>query len=507
MKHKMIFVKIQLIYIVLTLIMGLLAVRPVQAQPGMDESAPDKTYQKVGDYLEQQLKALNVPGAALAILEGDRIVYEKGFGVSAPGATAPTPQTSFVICSLTKSFTAMAIMQQVEAGKINLDAPVQSYLPWFKVADPEASARMTVRHLLNQTSGFSQPAGMIPLTNFDAKPGATERQARELATYQHTRPVGLAFDYSNVNYNLLGLIVEAVSGERYADYVQQHIFIPLEMKHSFTSKEIARENGMSTGYQSWFGVPIAAPNLVMPMGSLPSGELISSTEDLAHYLMAQLNEGRYKGVQVLSAAGIDEMHRPAADTNTTGVDLGKYGMGWFIQQTPQGRRYWHNGTGPDYFAYMALLPDQKRGLVLLVNTNQMVLNFALSEVGGGAADLLAGAPPKDVPWAAVPWSMRAFLLIPLFQMIGVLVTLRSLSGWRREDKRRPGAFRKWVFHIVLPILLDLLLVIPALILLSNTLCPFILLFLPDLAWLLLVCAAFALVWGSLRTWLVLAALK
>ena len=97
---------------------------------------------------------LHIPGASLAIIEGDRIVHMRGFGQARPGGETPTPQTPFFIGSLTKSITALAVMQLVEAGKVELDAPVQRYLPWFRVADPEASAQMTVRHLLNQTSGL-----------------------------------------------------------------------------------------------------------------------------------------------------------------------------------------------------------------------------------------------------------------------------------------------------------------------------------------------------------------
>src|SRR5512138_3630854 len=115
-------------------------------------------------------------------------------------------------------------MQLVEAGKIELDAPVQHYLPWFRVAEPQASSLMTVRHLLYQTSSLPTSSGEITMADFDNRPDGTERQARALSTLKLTRPVGSAFEYSNTNYNLLGLIVQAASGELYADYVQNHIF-------------------------------------------------------------------------------------------------------------------------------------------------------------------------------------------------------------------------------------------------------------------------------------------
>ena len=123
------------------------------------------------------MRRLNIPGVSLAIVEGDQIVHLRGFGQARPGGESPSPETPFFIGSLTKSFTALAVMQLVEAGKVELDAPVQRYLPWFRVADPQASAQMTVRHLLNQTSGLPLLPSWQLLANFDDRPDATERQA------------------------------------------------------------------------------------------------------------------------------------------------------------------------------------------------------------------------------------------------------------------------------------------------------------------------------------------
>jgi CubicO group peptidase (beta-lactamase class C family) len=130
-----------LVCAVLALILRLFA-KPASAKPVFDSGS----YEEIDAYIEKQLNALNVPGASLAIVEGDQIVHVKGFGVSGPDGKTPTPQTPFSICSLTKSFTALAVMQLVEAGKIELDAPVQHYLPWFTLADPQAATQITVRH-------------------------------------------------------------------------------------------------------------------------------------------------------------------------------------------------------------------------------------------------------------------------------------------------------------------------------------------------------------------------
>ena len=459
----------------------------------------DATYREIDAYLERQMARLCIPGAALAIVEGDTIGHLRGFGQARAGEHAPTPQTPFFIGSLTKSFTALAVMQLVEAGKVELDSPVQRYLPWFRVADPEASAQMTVRHLLSQTSGLSQTAGMIPLADFDDSPDAVERQARGLAGLAPERPAGLAWEYSNMNFNLLGLIIEAASGESYPAYIRNHVFAPLQMRHSHASKAAAQGDGLAVGHRVWFGVPIPAPDLPVPIGSLPSGQLVSSAEDMARYLIAHLNGGRYGDAQLLSPKGMAEMHRPATRAASMGVEMGAYGMGWFVEETDRGTRLWHHGQVPDFFAYMAVLPEQGRGLVLLVNANQLILNFALLGVSEGAAALLDGAEPDRFPWGVVPWILRSFLLIPAIALVDVFATRRKLQRWRLDPGRRPGPGRLWALHILPPAVPYVALVLTAFVLLTNALRKMLLVFMPDLSWLGLLCGGFALVWLFVRT--------
>ena len=479
------------------------------------QSLPDKTsaaapYDAIDRYIEQGLKRMNVPGAAVAIVEGDQIVHQRGFGQAHPGGTPPSLQTPFFIGSLTKSFTALAVMQLVEAGKVALDAPVQRYLPWFRVADAQASAQMTVRQLLNQTSGLSAVSGWAPLADFDSSPGAGERQARALAALQLSRPVGSAFEYSNTNYNLLGLIVEATSGESYATYVQNHIFGPLDMRHSYATPGEAQQNSLAVGHRYWFSYPVADDtDKQYAFSSLPSGGLISSAEDMSHYLIAQLNEGRYHGVQILSPAGIAEMHRQAAAANMMGVSLGQYGMGWFIDERGQVRIVSHSGVVPAFFAYMAILPGQNKGLVLLMNADHFLMqNFTLLEVGMGAATLLAGARPDPVRWGVViPWVLRGLLLLPALQILGVAATLLRLRRWRQHPSSRPSRSRMWVQHILLPMLPNLLVAATPIAQAASPLSGFLWLYAPDLSWLARICGSFAGVWIFLRSGLILWTLR
>jgi CubicO group peptidase (beta-lactamase class C family) len=479
------------------------AAKPASAKPASNSTS----YDAIDAYVEQQMRHLNIPGVSLAIVEGDQVVHLRGFGQARPGSEAPTPQTPFFIGSLTKSVTALAVMQLVEAGKIELDAPVQRYLPWFQVADPQASAQMTVRHLLNQTSGLSTSSGEIQLADFDDSPDATERQARALSTFELSRPVGSAFEYSNSNYNLLGLVVEAASGESYADYIQKHIFTPLDMNHSYTSQAMAKQKGLAGGHQYWFAVPFAAPNVPIPHGSLPSGQLMSSSEDMAHYMIALLNEGRYGNVQILSDAGIDELHHGVAEDIQMGISMGKYGMGWFVDESDQAKLVWHSGTTPDFGAFIALLPEQKKGAILLCNANHHWFTPVLSDFGGGVAALLAGDQPAPIPFVGmIPWMLRGLLLIPAFLIVDVVATLRLLRRWRLDPERRPSGGRKWGLYVLPPLILNLLVALTLIPMLGKTR-GYLMLYMPDYSWIAITCGGLAGIWSFLRTGLVLRALR
>ena len=488
--------KNKVLYLSIIVILLALSVFPNRQVLGSEVKQEEESFQRIDTYLEQQLEKLNVPAASLVIVEGGQIVHTQGFGDTGYGAR-PAPQTPFFIGSLTKSFTALAVIQLVEEGKVDLDAPLQNYLPWFTLADPQAAAQITIRHLLIQTSGFSQLPGMLGLANFDDSVDAVEQQARALAETELARPVGSAFEYSNVNFNLLGLVVEAASGDTYADYVQKHIFTPLDMLHSYTSKAAAQTDGLAVGHEQWYGFPVSVPNLAVPAGSLPSGQLIASAEDMGHYLIAQLNSGSYAAEQVLSSGGMDLMHQAAASTSESGISLGgDYGMGWFVTESEEGQRIWHYGEVPDYYAYMALLPGQNKGIVLLVNTNHQMYTFALLSAAEGAVDLLSGIEPAANQWGLLPWILRLLWLLPLLQVFIVVKFIRRNRKQARSSFSDKG-WGKRITRIILPGLLNFFMLAGAAALIFSGMLNFMMLFMGDICVVLLAGAVIALVWFGL----------
>jgi CubicO group peptidase (beta-lactamase class C family) len=381
------------------------------------------------------MQAQGIPGLVLGIVQGDQIVHLKGFGLADPSGRAVTPQTPFILGSTSKSFTALAVMQLVEAGQVELDAPVQRYIPWFRVADEAASAQITVRHLLHQTSGFSTAAGRRDSIDFDPSLEALENRVRRLREVELTQPVGATYQYSNCNYAILGLMVQLVSGQPFESYVQQHILAPLDMRNSFTSKAEAQQHGLAMGHRYWFGLPVAFDE-PFPRGSVPQGFIISSAEDMAHYLSAHLNGGRSGDASVLSPAGIAELHRPAAwqgDSETF------YGMGWEVGPINELPAVWHDGDTFSFHSFMALVPEERWGVVVLSNASNIPATARFQAIVPDVINLLAGRQPitEAVYDSLIVHSVVVGIVV--LQIIGMIRSVALLRRWRSQPQRRPAS--------------------------------------------------------------------
>jgi CubicO group peptidase (beta-lactamase class C family) len=498
---------------ILCILISTLVVPPASAmEPG---SAWLSDFSKIDNYISSQMKTFHIPGTSIAIVRDDEIVHTRGFGIADPSGRLMTPQTPMLIGSVTKSFTALAIMQLVEAGRVDLDTSVQTYLPWFQVMPPpgmpntdkagapdlQASSQITIRHLLNQTSGLTRAAGEKMLADGDTSDAALERQVRALRTEHLSTPAGIRFEYSNANYIILGMIVQVESGQPYEAYIQEHIFTPLEMENSFTSQADARQHGLSAGYRQWFGFPVVANDLPYPREMVPAGYLISSAEDLGHYLIAQLNQGRYGSASILSPEGIETLHAPAVAAAPQGYHRqpsGSYAMGWYSMEMNDTHVLVHDGDTPTFHADVILIPSGKWGIVLLVNTNTVLLGDGIRNLGNGIAALLNGqqptAAPTNYPSIFLYGSMIGFLAFELFDLA------RLIGTWRRPLKMEKkfsgfkliglplligGSVAVWMF-VMMPLMFQ----VGWKVMLLNQ---------PDLSWVILLGGSLALFNGVLRT--------
>jgi CubicO group peptidase (beta-lactamase class C family) len=389
------------------------------ASPAIDTVALDR-------FIAAQMQSQRIPGMALVITQHDRVIYLRGYGTARDGHPV-TPQTQSFIASLSKSFTALAVMQLVEAARIDLDAPAQTYLPDFTLADERAAARITVRHLLNQTSGLSD------LGFPEARPAQAASIAEYVRTLRAARPAaapGVEFHYFDPNYAVLARIVEVVSGEAFSDYLNAHIFAPLGMSRSFSavSSDAAMKKAatLAQGHLSAFGFAFACNEMSGYLGG--SGGVISTAEDLGHYLIMQNDGGRFENQSLLSPAGLELMHTPPP-----GVDS-SYAMGWFARTENGARIIEHNGVLSAFYADAFLLPESGYGVALLYNINSLPLDvLAFPRIKNGVIALLGGRRPEGGGF-----DVRLFgALVALVTLVTVALALRSLlrlPRWRQQTR-------------------------------------------------------------------------
>lgn len=427
-----------------------------QAAPNGDRSAPVDAalFDAIDDDLRVQLDQLDVPGMSLGIVHGNQIVHLAGFGDADDSGRRVTPQTPFYVGSISKSFTALAVMQLVESGAIELDAAVRTYLPWFGLADLQASQDITVRQLLNQTSGIPAESGYFWQDNKNGD-DALEAAVRSLRGVALDRPVGRTFEYSNANYTTLGLIVQVVSGQSYEQYVEEHILTPLDMTNSFMSVPEAQRNGLVTEHRYWFGHPFSGGGLPVNRAITPAGLIISDAEDMSHYLIAQLNGGSYQGVQLLSTQGIAELHRGNADVG--GGDL--YAMGWVNSVGVDDQRFvWHNGDTGGSQAYMAALPESSWGVVLLSNGSNDLRPTAIDAVAQRVLAQLLGYEPAPIPGLfdeQLTSIVLALLAVSALQLLGIARSAVLVRRWRAHPERRPRGAVRILGRLAVPLVLNL----------------------------------------------------
>jgi len=290
------------------------------------------------DRLFTQHKArIASPGISVTVVDRDGVIFQKGYGVVTFGKPEPmTERTRNAIGSLTKSFTAMAIMQLEEQGVLSVDDPVIKYLPWFRAADKELSETITLRMCLNNTSGLV-PSWKTLVRNLSREPDALERSVRSMSSYRFARTPGESYEYFNEGWNTLGLIIEKLTGRRWEHYLAEEILAPLQMTGTSSDRAVLESWPVGTGHFSGI-TPVPAP-LIHIQGALPAGAgLYSTSEDIGKYMVALLNGGLYHGTRVISEASIEEMWTPAIQLRVIPYELGgtgepsHYGMGWFLME-------------------------------------------------------------------------------------------------------------------------------------------------------------------------------
>ena len=343
----------------------------VQAVANLSENSEE--IEKVENYLEEFASETPAPGFSVVISSADRVLYSEGFGIEdVKTQNKMKDDTVVAIGSLTKSFTALAIMQLAEAGKLNLDDPVVEYLPEFETLNPEKSKQVTIRHLLSNTSGLP------PIDHRLYSGYENSRKVLDILSAQSLLfEPGSHFSYSNEGFVLAGLIIAELSGQSYADYIETKILTPLEMDSSTT--DIAKLNDLETitGHNPGVKKALSADPVTNSALLASGSEFRSTAQDLGNYLLFLLNEGSYEGEQLLSADKTarlfeEEVRFPAEDEGfRTDDGQAGYGLGWSRGQVNDRQLLMHAGRGSTQSSLALLHPENDIGLALLFNVDSL----------------------------------------------------------------------------------------------------------------------------------------
>ena len=296
-------------------------------------AAGDDTAQQIETFMNEALERYHIPGASLEVVHNGQTIFQDSWGTMSDGSVV-TEDSTFLIGSVSKPLTSLAIMMLVEDGEIKLDEPIETYIPWFTY-QTDGTKPITVRHLLEQTSGISAYDGMKVTDQLgrDKENGITQA-VTELSGVQLSRIPGEAYEYNSANYLLLGAIIEVVSNQSFSAFMETHIFSPLGMNNTTADYERAVERGFVPGFHSWFGQPVKGDGLYDQSGA-PYGYMSSTASDLTKFIKFMLDGG-----QLLSQQSLKQLQTPPENG-------GRYGLGWHFPRS--GNKYpYHTGATPEY---------------------------------------------------------------------------------------------------------------------------------------------------------------
>lgn len=323
-------------------------------------------------YIPQQMKRYHVPGVSIAVVDNQRLIWAKGFGYANREKRIPAgAETVYQVGSISKLFTATAVMQLVDRGKINLDAPIRTYLPGFAMKSRWTDASpITPRELLSHHAGLPT----YYLKGFFSREPMADL-AKDLTGQYLAYPPGKVFNYSNLGPDLMGLVMERITGQHFAPYMQSALLDPLGMHHSSFVMDSDIAPLLARGYVD------NQPTNPVPIRDVPAGSLLSNVVDLSRFMRLVFGNGELDGQRLIGASALAAMFQPQFANSP--LDFGqRFGLGWMLSGLPVyggGMVAWHNGGTKAFLSQMAIMPEKKLGVVVLANAdtaNKMVYDVA-----------------------------------------------------------------------------------------------------------------------------------
>jgi CubicO group peptidase (beta-lactamase class C family) len=319
---------------------------------------------------------LNIPGVAAGVYkEGE--VFTKGFGLTnLLHPLVVDEYTLFQIGSITKTFVGTITMMLVEKGKLELDEPIKSYLPDFKVKDNNASLKATIRHLFTHTAGW---VGDWFPSGIDQGPDAIKHYVETMKDVPQLTPLGEQLSYNNAGYNLAGRILEVITGKLFSDLIKEMIFEPLDMNHTYILPwDIMIHRFASGHHQKKDGVEVASPWFI-GRSSGPAGGIITCVKDMINYIKFQLSDGTYKVKRLLSKESLEALHTP----NVYYAPEQSIGLTFWIDDYRSVKSIRHGGGTVGQASLLTIVPEKKFGLIIVTNSEQgrvfrpIITNYAI----------------------------------------------------------------------------------------------------------------------------------
>ena len=361
----------------------------------------------VARVVERARQEFHVPGIAVAIVKDGRVVLAAGYGVRRTGEPAPvTARSLFRIASNTKAFTTAALAMLVDEGRIQWDDAVTVHLPGFQMWDPYVTREMTIRDLLTHRSGLGLGAG--DLMFFPPGDLGRDEIIRRLRFIRPATSFRGAYAYDNLLYIAAGQLIPAVTGKSWDSFVKERIFAPLGMGNTFTDvAALGQGRDVAIPHNTLSGKLEALPQEDMDT-SAPAGAIVSCVEDLAKWMIVQLNGGAVDHTRLFSAAQAREMWKaqtilpieelppdaPAAFAAAQ-PNFRAYGLGWELRDYRGKRLVGHTGSLSGYVSRTALVPELKLGIVILTNQEETAAHTAIANT---VIDHYLGVPDAD--WVA-----------------------------------------------------------------------------------------------------------
>ncbi|WP_027944545.1 serine hydrolase domain-containing protein [Amycolatopsis taiwanensis] len=368
---------------------------------------------EIAAWLQKHLPALikehQVPGAAIAVSVGDEVIdYAAGVLNTATGVEA-TPDSLFQIGSITKVWTATLIMQLVDEGAVDLDAPVRTYVPEFRVADADATEAITVRQLLCHTSGFE---GDI-FTDTGVGDDCIEKYVPTLAAVPQLFTPGTMFSYNNAGYSVLGRVIEVLRGKPYDQCLRDHLFTPLGLTHAAANPYDAIRYRAALGHLQTKpdSAPEPAPVWSLARSNAAAGSMLAMRpRDLLTFARMHLRNGiGPDGSPVLSPASIAAMRERQVDLPYLGTMGDSWGLGWEIFDFPETTVIGHDGGTIGQSSFFRAVPEHDVAVALFTNGGD-VMQLYLAIVGKVLAEVAnVTLPPLPTPGAATPADVSRYL--------------------------------------------------------------------------------------------------